>query len=109
MPLGRQTSLALALLRPGLHRLVRGLSRRLRTVRHRRVDASGAPVIVTNVPPDDQATTPALFLAGKGHLAEDFTSSLAEPPAGSPAGSRAIKLVPKAAQPDYDWLIWEQG
>lgn len=61
-------------------------------------------VVVTSVPPEDEVTTPALFLAGKGNLARDFTPSLATPPPGSPAGSRALKLVPKAAQPDYDWL-----
>jgi len=61
-------------------------------------------VVVTSVPPEDEATTPALFLAGKGNLARDFTPSLADPPPGSPPGSRALKLVPKAAQPDYDWL-----
>ena len=62
-------------------------------------------VIVANVPPDDRATTPTLFLAGKGNLTRDFTPSLVDPPAGMPAGSRALKFVPKARQPDYDWLI----
>jgi outer membrane lipoprotein carrier protein len=62
-------------------------------------------VIVASVPPDDAATGPALFLAGKGNLVRDFTPSLAEAPAGSPAGTRALKLVPKTPQPDYDWLI----
>src|SRR5690349_1915577 len=51
-------------------------------------------VIVSPVPPDDQATTPALFLAGKGNVARDFTPALVELPAGMPAGSRTIKLVP---------------
>jgi outer membrane lipoprotein carrier protein len=62
-------------------------------------------VIVASVPPEDAATGPALFLAGKGNLVRDFTPSLAETPAGSPAGTRALKLVPKTPQPDYDWLI----
>jgi outer membrane lipoprotein carrier protein len=62
-------------------------------------------VIVATVPPDDQAGTPTLFLAGKGSLTRDFTPSLADPPAGAPAGSRALKLVPKIKQQDYDWLI----
>lgn len=61
-------------------------------------------VIVTSVPPEDEATTPALFLTGKGHLARDFTASLVDAPAGMPAGSQALKLVPKARQRDYDWL-----
>src|SRR5207237_5836483 len=33
-------------------------------------------VIVSSVPRDDQAATPALFLAGKGSLTRDFTASL---------------------------------
>src|SRR3984893_16150060 len=56
-------------------------------------------------PTDDQATTPALFLAGKGSLTRDFTASLAAAPAGMPAGARGLKLVPKVRQPDYDWLM----
>ena len=35
-------------------------------------------VIVATVPPDDQATTPALFLAGKGNLTRDFTVQLVD-------------------------------
>jgi outer membrane lipoprotein carrier protein len=62
-------------------------------------------VIVGPVPTDNQATTPALFLAGKGNLARDFTPSFAELPAGFPAGSQGLKLVPKVSQPDYDWLV----
>src|SRR3954452_10629791 len=62
-------------------------------------------VVVSSVPPDDEATTPALFLAGKGSLTRDFTPALVELPAGMPPGSRTIKLVPKSRQPDYDWLI----
>jgi len=61
-------------------------------------------VIVASVPPDEDAPTPTLFLAGKGNLTRDFTPSLADAPAGMPAGSRALKLVPKATQRDYDWL-----
>jgi len=62
-------------------------------------------VIVSPVPPNAQATTPALFLAGKGRLTSEFTPSFIELPAGLPAGSRALKLVPKTKQPDYDWLV----
>ena len=64
-------------------------------------------VYVGTVPQDDQATTPALFLAGKGSLARDFTGSIVEPAVGMPAGTRALKLVPKSPQRDYDWLILE--
>src|SRR5438874_3808867 len=62
-------------------------------------------VIVASVPAEDQAATPALFLAGKGSLTRDFTASLVDAPAGMPAGTRGLKLVPKARQPDYDWLM----
>jgi outer membrane lipoprotein carrier protein len=62
-------------------------------------------VIVASVPPEDEATTPTLFLAGKGNLTRDFTSSLVDLPEGMPAGSRALKLVPKPRQQDYDWLV----
>jgi len=61
-------------------------------------------VVVSSVPRGDEASTPALFLAGKGSLTKDFTASLVPPPAGMPAGARALKLVPKARQRDYDWL-----
>jgi outer membrane lipoprotein carrier protein len=62
-------------------------------------------VIVSDMPPGDQAASPALFLAGKGNLARDFAPSLADPPAGAPPGSRALKLIPKVQQSDYDWLV----
>jgi outer membrane lipoprotein carrier protein len=62
-------------------------------------------VIVSPVPPDAAATTPALFLAGNGRLTSEFTPSFIDLPAGLPAGSRALKLVPKSKQPDYDWLV----
>jgi outer membrane lipoprotein carrier protein len=61
-------------------------------------------VIVASVPPADEATTPTLFLAGKGNLVRDFTASLVDAPPGVPAG-RALKLVPKLRQRDYDWLV----
>jgi outer membrane lipoprotein carrier protein len=62
-------------------------------------------VRVDSVPKNDEPGAPILFLAGKGNLVRDFTASPAEPPARSPANSVALKLVPKAAQADYDWLL----
>jgi outer membrane lipoprotein carrier protein len=62
-------------------------------------------VIRASVPPEDEASTPTLFLAGKGNLVRDFTPSLVDLPAGMPAGTQALKLVPKFRQRDYDWLI----
>ena len=63
-------------------------------------------VIVSAQPRDSETTTPALFLAGKGNLARDFTPSLIGNPPGSAANGRSLKLVPKSRQPDYDWLIF---
>ncbi len=62
-------------------------------------------VVVSSVPKDDEASTPTLFLAGKGSLTRDFTAAFADLPAGMPAGSTALKLTPKSRQTDYDWLM----
>jgi outer membrane lipoprotein carrier protein len=62
-------------------------------------------VVVSSVPPENQASTPTLFLAGKGDLARDFTPSIEPLPPGLPADAIGLKLVPKSSQQDYDWLI----
>jgi len=62
-------------------------------------------VILSPVGRKDEATTPALFLTGEGNLTRDFTASLVDLPAGLAPGSRALKLIPKSREPDYDWLI----
>ena len=59
-------------------------------------------VIVTDVPPDGQATTPALFLAGKGDISRDFTAAQGE---STVPGAVAIKLTPRRSEPDYQYLI----
>jgi outer membrane lipoprotein carrier protein len=61
-------------------------------------------VYVGSVPADDQASTPALFLAGKGQLLRDFVISAGALPTAAPAGSAALKLVPKRGDGDYEWL-----
>ncbi len=61
-------------------------------------------VIVADVPPDDQAGTAALFLAGKGNLSRDFTVSFVANPAGV-TGARSLKLVPRTKQPEYEYLV----
>ena len=58
-------------------------------------------VIVSAVPAEDQATTAVLFLVGKGNLTRDFTVTYAEAPSPD---TYALRLQPKAAQTDYDWL-----
>ena len=57
------------------------------------------------MPTETEGASPALFLAGKARLASEFTPSLIDLPEGLPAGTRALKLVPKSKQPDYDWLV----
>jgi outer membrane lipoprotein carrier protein len=59
-------------------------------------------VIVSTVPPDDEATTPALFLAGKGDIVRDFTPAAAD---SSIPGTVAVKLTPRRADPDFEYLI----
>ena len=59
-------------------------------------------VIVSNVPPDNQATTPALFLAGKGDISRDFSATYAQ---ATIPGSVALKLTPRHNQPDYEYLV----
>jgi outer membrane lipoprotein carrier protein len=59
-------------------------------------------VIVANVPADDAATTPAMFLAGKGEIVRDFTPTLEPNP---PAGTTALKLTPKKTEPEYEYLV----
>jgi outer membrane lipoprotein carrier protein len=62
-------------------------------------------VMIGSVPQEDSATTPVLFLSGKGNLTRDFVPSHGDVPPGSPPGTVALKLVPKTPQPDYDWLV----
>jgi outer membrane lipoprotein carrier protein len=60
-------------------------------------------VIVSPMPEDDQ-TTPALFLTGRGHLVRDFTAEFTEVP-GAAAGTVGLKLVPKKTDPEFEWLM----
>jgi outer membrane lipoprotein carrier protein len=59
-------------------------------------------VIVGTLPTDAQ-TTPALFLAGRGHLVRDFTASFTDLPATA-SGLRGLRLVPKRPDPELEWL-----
>ncbi len=60
-------------------------------------------VIVSRMPGEGEAATPALFLAGKGNLLRDFEASFTRVPR-APAGTWALRLVPKHREPEYDWL-----
>jgi len=59
-------------------------------------------VIVSTVPPDNQATTPALFLAGKGDISRDFSASYVQ---ATIPGTLALKLTPRRNEPDYEYLV----
>lgn len=58
-------------------------------------------VIVSPAP--DAASTPALFLTGRGDLTRDYTPSFTDVPGAD--GLLGLKLVPKSQDPDYEWLI----
>jgi outer membrane lipoprotein carrier protein len=58
-------------------------------------------VLVTTVPAEDEATTPALFLAGKGDIARDFTAAYVE----SGAPGTALRLTPRRSEPEYEYLV----
>ncbi len=61
-------------------------------------------VIVSPVPPADEASSPALFLAGKGSITRDFKASAASVP-GLSSDEYALKLLPARQQEEYDWLV----
>jgi outer membrane lipoprotein carrier protein len=61
-------------------------------------------VVVSTMPQDDEAPTPALFLTGKGNLTRDFNVAFDNVPE-APAGSIALKLTPKKREPEYDSLV----
>ena len=50
----------------------------------------------------DLATTPDLFLSGRGDIARDFTPGYVDSPV---AGTLALKLVPRKSEPEYEYLI----
>ena len=57
---------------------------------------------VVKSPVDNQTQqSPALFLAGRGNFAKDFTAQWADPR----PGSHLIKLTPVKPQPDFEYLI----
>ncbi len=57
-------------------------------------------VIVSTVPPADEASSPAMFLAGKGSIQRDFTPRIAAA-AGLAASELALELVPRTRQNEY--------
>ena len=63
-------------------------------------DSEVKEVTKSDVP--DQASTPDLFLSGKGDIVRDFTASHAE---SAIAGTAALKLVPRRAESAYEFLV----
>lgn len=61
-------------------------------------------VYVATVPQGDDATTPALFLAGKGSITRDFTAGPATVPQ-APPGSTAIRLTPIRPEREYETIV----
>lgn len=59
-------------------------------------------VIVSRLPSEDRATTSALFLAGRGNIARDFTAAYTDTFLD---GTLALKLTPRSADPDYEFLV----
>jgi outer membrane lipoprotein carrier protein len=59
-------------------------------------------VIVNPVPPANEATTPALFLAGNGDIVRDFTATAADP---AVPGTVAVKLTPRKSDPEFEYLV----
>ena len=59
-------------------------------------------VLVSDVPPDGNVSTPALFLSGKGDIARDFTASIVESPVPDSIG---LKLTPRRPEAQYDYFV----
>jgi outer membrane lipoprotein carrier protein len=58
-------------------------------------------VMVSPVPPEDQATSAVLFLMGKGNLARDYSVRYGE---GGTADTYVLRLEPRIRNAEYDWL-----
>ena len=61
-------------------------------------------VYVSPMPGGDQATTAVLFLTGRGNLIRDFDVRYADGVTMPPTAA-ALRLDPKNAQRDYDWIV----
>jgi outer membrane lipoprotein carrier protein len=58
--------------------------------------------VIVNDADSEEGSTSSLFLAGKGDIARDFTSSYVDSPV---AGTLALRLTPRRRQPDYEYLV----
>jgi outer membrane lipoprotein carrier protein len=61
-------------------------------------------VLISEVPAGDEATTPALFLTGKGHLTRDFVVSIPDVADPTP-NTYTLKFTPRRREAEYDWMV----
>jgi outer membrane lipoprotein carrier protein len=59
-------------------------------------------VTVSDMPSGDEAATGVMFLSGRGNIVRDFEASAAPSPV---KGAVALKLTPRRAQPEYEYLV----
>lgn len=101
-----QESGTVAIKKPGMMRWVYTAPERKEFVSDGRKIYSYIPedrqVLVSSVPPEQEASTSVLFLAGKGDLVRDFTPSIVP---GIVPGTTALKLTPRRAEGDYESLV----
>ena len=62
-------------------------------------------VVVSQVPPADQAGAPVLLLAGNGSLTRDFDVQYADALADDDPATVTLELTPKVSDPSYDTLM----
>jgi outer membrane lipoprotein carrier protein len=60
-------------------------------------------VIVRSMPATHTASSPVLFLVGKGNIVRDFRAEYAVVN-GAPANTWTLKLTPRQPQKEYEWL-----
>lgn len=60
-------------------------------------------VMVGRLPLESEATTPALFLAGAGNFAEDFTATF-DAVQDAPQNSYVLRLTPVRTERDFEYL-----
>ena len=58
-------------------------------------------VTMSPLPKQDAATSASMFLVGRGNLVRDFTVAFTQ---NAPQGTYGLRLQPKIAERDYDWL-----
>jgi outer membrane lipoprotein carrier protein len=64
-------------------------------------DPANNQVTISDAPQEDQATSAALFLSGRGSVTRDFRASFTE---GGTPDTYGLRLDPVTAQNEYDWL-----